>query len=134
MVSFPAYDISDHGWNKASPTAHNILFENPYNAVVVAGNDEFRERIKKFRYVDSTGKIFRVVDFNILPNKGFLKFISFRKRIELEFEDTGEQFPFNQFKELLIHRANETDNAQLREKATVANSYSELFASFLPEA
>lgn len=125
-MNFPIYDISDFSWNKYRIKEHNVLYENPYSGIVPRNRDEFPERIKKFKFVDSDGVIYKVIGVKIHPKKGLAKLFSFINKIEFEFVRTEEQYTIEEFKELLIKRARETQNEKLEEIVKKASSFADI--------
>ncbi len=68
-MNFPVYDISPFSWNKYRIKEHNILYENPYTALTPINRNKFIDRIRNFQFVDSSGIIYKVVAFRVLPKK-----------------------------------------------------------------
>ncbi len=50
-MNFPVYDISGYGWSRYKVKEHNVLYENPYTAIIPCNRKKFEERIKKFKFV-----------------------------------------------------------------------------------
>ena len=125
-MNFPIYDISEYSWEKFRVKEHNVLYENPYHGILPGKKDEFSERIQKFKYVDPDGVVYKVTGFKILPEKGLAKRLPFKKRIELEFVRTDEQYTIEEFKKLLLKRAKETQNENLEQIVRNANSFKEI--------
>ena len=125
-MNFPIYDISEFSWNNYRIKEHNVLYENPYSAIVPSNKEKFGERIRKFKFVDADGMLYKVTGFKVLPNKGLAKLLSFTKKIELEFVRIDEQYTIEMFKELLIKRAKETQNEGLEKIVRSANSFKDI--------
>lgn len=125
-MKFPIYDISEYSWEKYRIKEHNVLYENPYSGILPSKREEFGERISKFKFVDPDGILYKVIGFKVLPKRGLAKFLSFKKKIELEFVRTDEQYTIEEFKKLLVERAKETKNKSLEEIAKNANSFKDI--------
>ncbi|MFA9388737.1 MAG: hypothetical protein ACERKD_02960 [Prolixibacteraceae bacterium] len=125
-MKFPIYDISEYSWEKYRIKEHNVLYENPYSGILPSKRDEFGERISKFKFVDPDGILYKVIGFKVLQKRGLAKFLSFKKKIELEFVRTDEQYTIEEFKKLLVKRARDTKNKNLEEIAKNANSFKDI--------
>lgn len=126
---FPVYDISEYSWNRFRIKEHNILFENPFKAILPENNAVYLSEIRKFKYIDRNGIIFQVNSFKICKRKRWL--IGFVKtgKIEYEFEQTEERIPFDKFKILISNRAIETNNSELLTLIKSCNSFESFFDS-----
>lgn len=129
-MNFPIYDISEFSWNNYRIKEHNVIYENPYSGVVPSNRDEFLERIKKFKFVDPNGAIYKVVSFKIHPRKGLARLFSFASKIDFEFVRTDESYTIEEFKELLIKRARETQNEKLEEIVNNSSSFNDILRQF----
>ncbi len=120
-MNFPVYDISGYGWSRYKVKEHNVLYENPYTAIIPCNRKKFEERIKKFKFVGPDWIIYNVTGFKLKPKKGLAKLFFLTKKVELVFVKTDEQYTIEQFKELLTKRAKETQNKKLED--VVMNAY-----------
>lgn len=130
-MNFPLYDISDYSWEKYRIKEHNILYENPYTGILPSNKDEFGERIRKFKFVDSDGILYKVTGFKIHPKKGLAKLLLLTKKIEFEFVRSDEHYSIEEFKELLLKRARETRNESLEKIVKNANSFKDILRQIL---
>jgi hypothetical protein len=129
-MNFPIYDISDFSWNNYRIKEHNVLYENPYSGFAPRNKGKFLERIKKFKFIDPDGVIYKAKGFIIHPKKGLSRFFSLTYKIEIEFIGTNELYTLEEFKELLIKRARETKNLKLEKIASSANSFDDILRQF----
>ena len=129
-MKFPIYDISDCCWDKYMIKEHNILFENPYSGLIPFSKRKFWSRIKKFKYIDANGVIYKVSDFKIYPKKGPSKFLFWIQNIEFLFNKSEELYNLEEFKELLVKRARETNNKTLENIVMKANSFEDILGKF----
>ncbi len=127
-MNFPIYDISECSWNNSRYKQHNMLYENPYLALPIASRnrEKFIKQIRKFKFVDSDGMLYKVTDYKILPNKGLAKLLFFLNKIEFEFVSLDEKYTIEMFKKLLINRAKEEQNEKLEEIVKNANSFKDV--------
>lgn len=130
-MNFPIYDISEFSWSNYRIKEHNVLFENPYSGIMPCSSDEFADRIRKFKFVDSDGNLYNVTGFKILPNQGLAKLFLLTKRIELDFVRIDEQYTLEMFKGLLIQRAKDTNNEKLEERVKHANSFKDILCQIV---
>jgi hypothetical protein len=125
-MNFPICDISEFSWNNYRIKEHNVLYENPYSCIAPSNRNKFAEKIKKFKYVDPDGLIHRVVGFKVHSKRGLAKLFSLTKKIEFELVRVDELYTIEEFKELLINSAKETQDKKLQEIAENANSFKDI--------
>jgi len=129
-MTFPIYDIAEDTWLQYRIREHNIIFENPdSNYIKPRNRQKYLEQMRRCKYVDCEGDIYKVVDFKFCKKRGITKYIPFFATIEFQFEKTGEKYPFEKFKQLIIDRSIETKNPYLEKFARKATTFKELLAS-----
>jgi len=126
QITFPLYDISKDAWEFSKYQQHNVLFENPFSAVKPKDSDNYLERIKKFEYIDANGNAFQPIAYRFHPSKNRLKRILGFGEIEYSFEHIPNSLSFENFREIIVARAKETNNENLRRIAQEASSFSEI--------
>lgn len=129
-MKFPIYDISDSCWDKYRIKEHNVLFENPYSGLIPFSKRKFWNRIKKFKYIDADGVLYKINGFRIYPKKGPERVLFWIKNIELSFNRSDELYNLEEFKELLVKRARETNNETLENIVLKANSFEDILGQF----
>lgn len=125
-MRFPIYDISEDTWKRYRLKQHNILYENPFPAIIPFNHSKYKRRIKEFKFVDPDGNIYKVVEYQVHSLKGLSRLFPFYKRIEYQFVSVNEQITFTELKNLLISRALETNNKQLEDIVQDTDSIDEI--------
>jgi len=129
-MTFPIYDISEEAWLQEKIIENHIIFENPASNYIKPRNrQKYLDKMRKCKFVDCEGDIYKVVDFKFCKKTGISKYIPFFATIEFQFEKTGEKYPFEKFKQLIIDRSIETKNPYLEQFARQATTFRELLAS-----
>ena len=124
-MTFPIYDIAEETWLKYKE--HNIMFENPYSNYIKPRNrQKYLDKMSKCKYVDCEGDIYKVIDFKFCKKRGITKYIPFFATIEFQFEKTGEKYPFEKFKQLIITRSIEEKDDYSEKIARKATTFREL--------
>jgi len=127
-MTFPIYDISEETWAMYPKGTHEIIFENPESFCTKPWNrQKYLDKMRKFDYVDCEGDIYKVVGFKFCKKKGITKYIPFFATIEFQFEKTGEKYPFEKLKQLIIDRSIETKDDYFEKIARKATTFRELW-------